>query len=213
MARAGRAVSAALSPREDRRDRQHATILSGRLGHRYKALAAPVDGGTILRCPPGLPQHLPDLPFYDSRACSSALASCKSAVSKPSVNQSQMGASSSQASWRLPCCRHSRLRLMEARSSQDLACWWRATSRAFRKHASASTSTCGLRVRGWGLATGTVYPEPCHCWSSSSPLSRYSSASCICSAFLWTTSSAAVSSVNPSLASCSPPYPSASTAR
>src|SRR5215470_1637476 len=38
-----------------------------------------------------------------------------------------MGASSAWASMRLPCCCHRRARLMAARSSRDLACWWRAS--------------------------------------------------------------------------------------
>jgi hypothetical protein len=52
---------------------------------------------------------------------SKPLASWRSAVSKPSVNQPQTGASSSRAPCRLPYCCHSRLRLVAARSSQDLA--------------------------------------------------------------------------------------------
>src|SRR5712691_4197052 len=57
---------------------------------------------------------------------SNALASCKSTVSNPSVNQSYTPASSCCASLRLPCCCQRRLRLMATRSSQDLACWRRA---------------------------------------------------------------------------------------
>src|SRR4029450_4542260 len=56
-------------------------------------------------------------------ASNNALASCKSAVSKPSVNQWYTGSRRSWASWRLPCCCHSRARLVAARSSQDFACW------------------------------------------------------------------------------------------
>jgi len=77
-------------------------------------------------------------------ASSSALASCRSAVSKPSVNQLYMGASSSCAAARLPCCCHRRPRLMVARRSKDLACWRRAMSRACRKQASAFS--CGVPV-------------------------------------------------------------------
>jgi hypothetical protein len=54
---------------------------------------------------------------YPSRSANSALASCKSAVSKPSVNQPSIGVRISRASSRWPCCRHSRLRLVAARSS------------------------------------------------------------------------------------------------
>ena len=54
--------------------------------------------------------------------------------------------------------RHRRARLVAARSSQDLACCWRATSRAWWKQAAACA------------ASGTA------CCSSKAPLSRYSSA-------------------------------------
>src|SRR5215471_13823781 len=73
-----------------------------------------------------------------SNASKSALASCKSAVSNPSVNQWYTGASRSWASWRLPCCCHSRARLVAILNSKDLACWLRARSRAWRKQDSAS---------------------------------------------------------------------------
>src|SRR5262249_47269439 len=53
---------------------------------------------------------------------SSALASRKSAVSNPSVNQEYTGASSARAASCFPCCCHRRARLMAARSSRDLAC-------------------------------------------------------------------------------------------
>src|SRR5215510_6727065 len=58
-----------------------------------------------------------------ANSSNNALASCKSAVSNPSVNQLYTGASRSWASWRLPCCCQSRLTLIVARSSHDLACW------------------------------------------------------------------------------------------
>jgi hypothetical protein len=60
--------------------------------------------------------------LYPSNSSSNALASWRSAVSKPSVNQLYTGASTSWASARLPCCCHRRLRLIAARSSHDLAC-------------------------------------------------------------------------------------------
>src|SRR5262249_37417902 len=63
-------------------------------------------------------------------AWSSAFASIRSAVSKPSVNQLYTGASRSWASWRLPCCCQSRARLVVARSSQDFACWFWAIAMA-----------------------------------------------------------------------------------
>jgi len=64
-----------------------------------------------------------------SNASSRALASLKSAVSKPSLNQPYTGASSSRASLYLPCCCHRRARLVAARSSQDFACCCRAHRR------------------------------------------------------------------------------------
>jgi hypothetical protein len=70
-----------------------------------------------------------------------------------------MGASSAWALVRLPCCCHSRLRFVAARSSQDLACWRRATVSARRKQASA-----------WA-ASGTAWRR------SKVPWSRYPSAS------------------------------------
>src|SRR2546427_3983259 len=65
-----------------------------------------------------------------ANSSNNALASCKSAVSNPSVNQLYTGASRSWASWRLPCCCQRRARLVAARNSKDLACWLRAISRA-----------------------------------------------------------------------------------
>ena len=53
-------------------------------------------------------------------ASNNAFASCKSAVSNPSVNQLYTGASKSRASAPFPCPCHSRARLVAARSSQDL---------------------------------------------------------------------------------------------
>src|SRR5262249_6818434 len=58
-----------------------------------------------------------------ANSSSNALASCKSAVSKPSVNQLYTGASRSWASWRLPCCCQRQARLVAVRNSKDLACW------------------------------------------------------------------------------------------
>ena len=63
-------------------------------------------------------------------ASSNTLASCRAAVSKPSVNQPYTGARSCRASTCLPCCCHRRARLMAARSSRDFASWWRAIARA-----------------------------------------------------------------------------------
>jgi hypothetical protein len=57
-----------------------------------------------------------------TNASSNALASFKSAVSKPSVNQWYTGARRSWASWRFPCWCHRRARLVAARNSRDLAC-------------------------------------------------------------------------------------------
>jgi hypothetical protein len=59
--------------------------------------------------------------FYHN-ASSNALASCKSAVSNPSVNQLYTGVSRARASSRFHCCYHSRPRLITARNSRDLAC-------------------------------------------------------------------------------------------
>src|SRR5215475_7785970 len=65
-----------------------------------------------------------------ANSSNNALASFKSAVSNPSVNHPYTGASRSWASWRLPCCCHSRARLVAVRNSKDLACCIRAISRA-----------------------------------------------------------------------------------
>ena len=65
-----------------------------------------------------------------ANASNNALASFKSAVSKPSVNQLYTEASRSWASWRFPCCCQSRARLVAVLNSKDLACWLRAMSRA-----------------------------------------------------------------------------------
>ena len=54
-------------------------------------------------------------------AVSNTLASFKSVVSNPSVNQWYTGARRSWASACLPCCCQRRLRLMAARSSSDFA--------------------------------------------------------------------------------------------
>src|SRR5262245_36156019 len=59
-----------------------------------------------------------------SSACNNAFASCRSAVSNPSVNHPYTGARRSWAAWGLPCCCQSRARLVAARSSKDLACWF-----------------------------------------------------------------------------------------
>src|SRR5262245_57673095 len=68
-----------------------------------------------------------------------ALASFRSAVSKPSVNQLYTGASRSWASWHLPCCCQNRARLVAILNSKDLACWFWAIAMACWKQASAST--------------------------------------------------------------------------
>src|SRR5262249_15275963 len=68
-----------------------------------------------------------------SSSWSSAFASIRSAVSKPSVNQLYAGARRSYAFLRLPCCCHNRAKLVTVRNSRDLACWLRAISRAWRK--------------------------------------------------------------------------------
>src|SRR5262249_44875748 len=77
-------------------------------------LLEPVDdlGKDLLKC------H--DCPSVNSS--SRALASLRSAVSKPSVNQLYTGASRSWASWRLPCCCQRRAMLVAIRNSKDLAC-------------------------------------------------------------------------------------------
>src|SRR5215475_4677389 len=73
-----------------------------------------------------------------ANSSNNALASFKSAVSNPSVNQSYTGASRSYASWRLPCCCQSRAKEVAVRNSKDLACWFRAIVMACWKHDSAS---------------------------------------------------------------------------
>src|SRR5215468_3904909 len=65
-----------------------------------------------------------------SNASSKAFASCRSAVSKPSVNQPYTGTSSARAAACLPCCCQRRAKLVVARSSSNLACCVRAISRA-----------------------------------------------------------------------------------
>ena len=60
------------------------------------------------------------------------------ALGEPTIDRCQQV----QASARLPCCCHRRLRLMAARNSSDFASWRRATSRARRNQVSASS--CGV---------------------------------------------------------------------
>jgi len=75
--------------------------------------------------------NLDVLAKVSSMAVSSALASRRSGVARPSVNQLEMGASNWYASACSPCCSHSRARPIAARSSQDLACWQRAMTEVF----------------------------------------------------------------------------------
>jgi hypothetical protein len=77
---------------------------------------------------PQVPRGAQHGPHYYPSSASRAFASCKSLVSKPSVNQSQTGASNSYAARRLPWLCHGRARLVSVRSSQDFACWRRAQS-------------------------------------------------------------------------------------
>jgi hypothetical protein len=65
-------------------------------------------------------QPIPRRPHAASSP-SSAFASCRTGVAKPSVNQPYTGARRSRASPRLPWSRHSRARPMTARSSQSFA--------------------------------------------------------------------------------------------
>src|SRR6266446_686210 len=74
----------------------------------------------------------------NANSSNNAFASCKSAVSNPSVNQWYTGARRSWASWRLPCCCQSRARLVAVRNSKDLACRLRAMLMACWKQFSAS---------------------------------------------------------------------------
>jgi hypothetical protein len=55
-------------------------------------------------------------------ASTTTLASCRSGVSKPSVNQAWIGARRSCAWRRLPCSAHRRASEVAARSSKPLAC-------------------------------------------------------------------------------------------
>ena len=57
-----------------------------------------------------------------SSSCNNALASLRSAVSNPSVNQLYTSANTCHASSRFPCCCHNRARLVAVRNSKDLAC-------------------------------------------------------------------------------------------
>src|SRR5215471_10952023 len=73
-----------------------------------------------------------------ANASNNVLASLRSAVSKPSVNQWYTGARRSWASWRLPWPCQRRARLVAVLNSKDLACWLRAKSRAWWRQLSAS---------------------------------------------------------------------------
>ena len=70
---------------------------------------------------------------YAANSSSSALASFRSRVSKPSVNHPYTGATSSRACRTLLWSRHSRAMLTAARSSMTFACSARATESARRK--------------------------------------------------------------------------------
>src|SRR5262249_24374437 len=143
-----------------------------------------------------LSNHLVEIHHRLSESTSrSAFASCKSAVSNPSVNQLYTGASRSWASWRLPCCCQSRARLVEARSSSDLACWFWAIAIAWWKWASASVEL----------------PEDC--CNRIAPLRRWSSASYQRSPVESVSVSASVSTVSPSSGSPRMPCASARSAR
>src|SRR4029450_3909994 len=124
---------------------------------------------------------------HSSNASNNALASFKSAVSNPSVNQWYTGARRSRASWRFPCCCHRRLKLITARSSSDLPCWFWAIAMACWKQDSASV---------WLLED---------CCNRSSPLSRYSPGSDQRSPVVSASLNASVSTVSP--ASGSPRVP------
>ena len=68
----------------------------------------------------------PELPWARHRviyasSASSAAASFRSAVSKPSLNQPLTRASNSRASFRRPCSPHNRARLIAVRSSHSFA--------------------------------------------------------------------------------------------
>ena len=111
----------------------------------------PFGGSTCLRslCSRGL--H--DKARLKPEISSSARASCKSFVSKPSVNQSYTSASSLRASACLPCRMRKRPKLITARNSKSLVPCWRAVSMALKKHASASGSARRLGTpesRLWG---------------------------------------------------------------
>src|ERR1700704_3630380 len=101
--------------------------------HRYSSLDGSVQPCVLLVCQDAVLVALVlESTGATSHANSSnnALASCKSAVSNPSVNQLYTGASRSWASWRFPCCCQSRARLVAARSSQDFADWFWAIAMA-----------------------------------------------------------------------------------
>ena len=70
----------------------------------------------------------------------SAFAALRSAVSKPSVNRSWIGASSSSASFVRPRSCHNWQRLVAARNSQDRALWRRAQSKACKNRSCAVSS-------------------------------------------------------------------------
>src|SRR6516162_1206063 len=91
-----------------------------------------------------------------SSSSSSAFASLRSGVPKPSVNQTETGARRSRASARRPWSRRSLARLTAARNSQSLASCSRAMLRALRYSISASSV--------------------CPCRSNNRPLSLFSSA-------------------------------------
>src|SRR5437016_9880379 len=73
-----------------------------------------------------------------AHASNNALASWRSAVSNPSVNQSYPSPSTCRASLGFPWLCQSRAKLVAARSSQDFALWAWASAMAWAKQVSAS---------------------------------------------------------------------------
>jgi hypothetical protein len=114
-------------------------------------------------------------------SCSSrALASLRTGVSKPSVNQPYMGSSRPRASSRLPCRAKSRARLVAAGSSHDFASCPRAIETALRNEACARLPWDSCEAR------------------RSSPCSRLSSASQTRASVSSTSASAARTAESPS---------------
>jgi len=165
----------------------------------------------VLHTPGVLNRHIQDgrearacpLALRSTHASSSVVASWRSAVSQPAVHQPSSGASRAWASARVPCCCHSRARLMAARRSRAVASWRRATSRAWCTQASASSGGPLPGAGGLGSA----------CLRSSAPRRRCRAAAASRSPVCSTRTSASASAARPASGWPRRPAASASMAR